>query len=1158
VTLQAKAASEPTRRPASRLRALFRAFATRGASFAIGGGGGSPRPRRRLSLALLAFALLLSLALLATPALASVKLEVNSFEPELKPGGSGAPAVYATRAYLLGVIGFKTDGVPGSKEEASYRIDYSTSASGPWTLASSGTVYPKNAGRSDTFPSATIQHLKPETTYHARLLVDNGFENASATLEFTTTPVAAPEVLEPRFNLIEGGEGTAVGVDYADFGAKIQTNGAATHYLFEIATAASGPWAPASGTGVEGDVTVAADFAEAPTHITGLAPETTYYLRVVAENEKGKTIEGHRSVYSEEPIKFTTNPRHPYAGVGSGRHAETVTETSAHLHGYVVPHGSETHYRFESATSESGPWAPVPGSAGTVAAVEADEKHHEVFADIAGLSPATTYYFRVSAENAFGPSTTGGDSSVASFETLGPPTAATFAVHALTTGEGVLRALGQVDPRGRPTSYLVEYVTQKHFEEAGFSEAAFTPAAEAGKGRGGVLVGQDLPALQPGVQYRYRLSAESESETGEKRSVHGAEQTLTDPALVEPEPEGPCPNEAFRSGLSASLPDCRAYEQVTPVDKGGALEPFHYATTFATGVNPGQDGEHLAVVATATYWGAGPHAGQSPYFFSRTLAGWQMTAAAPQPEAGFNRYVPELFSPDLTRFAFEAFWNAGRSGGGQVQSPNVEFKAGPPGGPYATVASIPRAAVGEGAGGGWAAASADFSKLILAVEDHKLLGSSTGTTSGFDLYEYTAQAGLRQVNLDAAGKAISSCGAALASGREGGGTEDPTAHQAGSRNSVSADGRRVFFTDGCTHHLYVRTGGAETADIGEYGFIEADPQGSTVLISHNGELFRYHTETQASEPVPAAESLSPQGRYVEGLPPEITGFTSGGSQLTVNAALFGTKQDLFGQVVRYDSVEHVIQCVSCASPFDPEPKLGTGLRPNSGGALSQSWPTKDGMPSSTVSSANGDYVFFETPAALIPSDVNGEVPPEPNSEFKPGTNEFYPRPDGSPSNDVYEWRRDGLHGCAHLQGCLALITPGNSDGFLIQNFGTPDGGRDLFIYTNQSLLPSDNDTSGDVYDVRIGGGFAEPARPVECEGDACSTPFAAPNDLTPSSSTFHGAGNTPGATLPQVKPKPKPKARRRCTAKAKRKCRAKPKRKTGKRAGRAPNKRRAR
>ena len=57
-----------------------------------------------------------------------------------------------------------------------------------------------------------------------------------------------------------------------------------------------------------------------------------------------------------------------------------------------------------------------------------------------------------------------------------------------------------------------------------------------------------------------------------------------------------------------------------------------------------------------------------------------------------------------------------------------------------------------------------------------------------------------------------------------------------------------------------------------------------------------------------------------------------------------------------------VECVSCASPFDPEPRAGLARRLNG----------EQGIPSVRVGCrpirrcpANGDYVFFTTPAALV-------------------------------------------------------------------------------------------------------------------------------------------------------------------------------------------------
>ena len=66
-------------------------------------------------------------------------------------------------------------------------------------------------------------------------------------------------------------------------------------------------------------------------------------------------------------------------------------------------------------------------------------------------------------------------------------------------------------------------------------------------------------------------------------------------------------------------------------------------------------------------------------------------------------------------------------------------------------------------------------------------------------------------------------------------------------------------------------------------------------------------------------------------------------------------------------------------------------------------------------SANGDFAFFETPAALVSSDVDGEVTPEGEAGLVEHASS-----ETSVSSDVYEWRRDGVDGCVHLQGCLGV------------------------------------------------------------------------------------------------------------------------------------------
>jgi hypothetical protein len=120
------------------------------------------------------------------------------------------------------------------------------------------------------------------------------------------------------------------------------------------------------------------------------------------------------------------------------------------------------------------------------------------------------------------------------------------------------------------TTYWVQYGVGK-CSDGGCAEEQ--PAAPGSKLTAKVTnaaittAGVFLAGLEPGTIYHYRFVAQS-SGGGPVFGVGdgGEEGTFTTFAL--PGAAQPCPiNEAFRGGLSAHLPDCRAYEIVSPLQK---------------------------------------------------------------------------------------------------------------------------------------------------------------------------------------------------------------------------------------------------------------------------------------------------------------------------------------------------------------------------------------------------------------------------------------------------------------------------------------------------------------------------------------------------------------------------------------------------------------
>ena len=121
-------------------------------------------------------------------------------------------------------------------------------------------------------------------------------------------------------------------------------------------------------------------------NINSLAAHTTYHFRIVASNTAGTTF-GSDTTFTTLPMTgfpvVTTNP------------ATNVTASSARLNGTLDPHGLSTTVYFQYGTTSS------YGSI-TPNQIKTGNDYQNVFAGISGLTPGTTYHFRIVATNTVG------------------------------------------------------------------------------------------------------------------------------------------------------------------------------------------------------------------------------------------------------------------------------------------------------------------------------------------------------------------------------------------------------------------------------------------------------------------------------------------------------------------------------------------------------------------------------------------------------------------------------------------------------------------------------------------------------------------------------------------------------------------------------------
>ncbi len=200
-----------------------------------------------------------------------------------------------------------------------------------------------------------------------------------------------------------------------------------------------------------------------------------------------------------------------------------------------------------------------------------------------------------------------------------------------------------VNPKGKATSYRFEYLTEQAWEENGESFSGPKPPSKApasavpiGAGVASVAVAQKLSGLQPATTYRFRVVASSSVGTTEGPSHAFA--TFSPPDVF-----SGCPNESLRTGPGAALPDCRAYEQASAVDKGGSN-----ATGSATGFTlAAPDGSAISFLNSAGLPGGVGSQDFPTYVAKRGPSGWATQGLLPDPSAGVEASV-RGWTPDFS------------------------------------------------------------------------------------------------------------------------------------------------------------------------------------------------------------------------------------------------------------------------------------------------------------------------------------------------------------------------------------------------------------------------------------------------------------------------------------------------------------------------------
>ena len=264
----------------------------------------------------------------------------------------------------------------GGSAITNYRVQVSTSPTGPWADAAGGCAPLR--------PAAPLEcdagSLTNGTTYYFRVIAINaqGSSEPSPPSDgvIPTATVVVPSAPQDVVAEAENGKALVSWMEpESDGGSDV------TGYRVQVSQSAGGPWTNAAG----GCAATAASTA-LQCEATGLTNGQTYYFQVAAINSQGT---GEYSSPSNAVLPATL-PGAPsgLGGTGSLNGVSLRWQAPSNTGGSSV-----IGYQVQIGTSPTGPWNDAPG--GCAAGVTNFSPATQCQAN--SLSPNTTYYFRVAA-----------------------------------------------------------------------------------------------------------------------------------------------------------------------------------------------------------------------------------------------------------------------------------------------------------------------------------------------------------------------------------------------------------------------------------------------------------------------------------------------------------------------------------------------------------------------------------------------------------------------------------------------------------------------------------------------------------------------------------------------------------------------------------------